>query len=74
MFVVIIGLIGLTPPSTLSWINQPVFAQTPGSRSASQYFVDVGDDFGWSDIGAFGAKIPTPNLEQLTREGKIGIN
>jgi arylsulfatase len=44
------------------------------SRSAFQYFVDVGEDFGWSDIGAFGAEISTPNLEQLTREGKIGIN
>jgi len=34
----------------------------------------VGDDFGFSDIGAFGAEISTPSLDQLAKEGKIGIN
>ena len=34
----------------------------------------VGDDFGWSDIGAFGAEISTPNLDQLAKEGRIGTN
>jgi hypothetical protein len=36
--------------------------------------VIVGDDFGWSNIGAFGAEISTPNLDQLAKEGRIGIN
>jgi arylsulfatase len=34
----------------------------------------VGDDFGWSDIGAFGAEISTPNLDQLAEEGRIAMN
>lgn len=34
----------------------------------------VGDGFGWSDIGAFGAEISTPNLDQFAKEGKIGTN
>jgi Sulfatase len=31
----------------------------------------VGDDFGYSDIGAFGGEISTPNLDALAKEGKI---
>ena len=34
----------------------------------------VGDDFGYSDIGVFGAEISTPNLDFLTKEGKILSN
>jgi arylsulfatase len=34
----------------------------------------VGDDFGFSDIGAFGSEISTPNLDALAKEGKILTN
>ena len=34
----------------------------------------VGDDFGFSDIGAFGSQISTPNLDALAKEGKILTN
>jgi arylsulfatase A-like enzyme len=34
----------------------------------------VGDDFGYSDIGAFGSQISTPNLDALARDGKILMN
>jgi arylsulfatase len=31
----------------------------------------VVDNFGFSDIGAFGSEISTPNLDALANEGKI---
>jgi arylsulfatase len=34
----------------------------------------IGDDFGYSDIGAFGGEISTPNLDNLAKEGKILMN
>ena len=34
----------------------------------------VVDDFGFSDIGAFGSEISTPNLDALANEGKILTN
>jgi arylsulfatase len=65
MFGLIIGLIGLTPLSTPSIMNQSVFAQGPASSQDKRpnILLIVGDDFGWSDIGAFGAEISTPNLD-----------
>jgi len=34
----------------------------------------VGDDFGYSDIGSFGSQISTPNLDAMTKDGKILMN
>ena len=34
----------------------------------------IGDDFGYSDIGAFGSEISTPNLDTLAKDGKILTN
>jgi len=48
------------------------FAQTPDNRP--NFLVLVGDDFGYSDIGAFGSEISTPNLDALAKEGKIFTN
>ncbi len=31
----------------------------------------VADDLGYSDVGAFGGEIDTPNLDQLVRDGRI---
>ena len=39
----------------------------PGSRP--NILVIVADDLGFSDIGAFGGEIDTPNLDALAREG-----
>jgi len=39
----------------------------PGSRP--NILVIVADDLGFSDIGAFGGEIETPNLDALAREG-----
>jgi arylsulfatase len=70
----IIGLIGLTPLTTSTSLNRSVLAQAPapGQDERPNIMLIVGDDFGWSDIGAFGAEISTPNLDQLAKEGRIG--
>lgn len=31
----------------------------------------VADDMGYSDIGAFGSEIPTPNIDALVRDGRV---
>ena len=31
----------------------------------------LADDLGYSDIGAFGSEIPTPNLDALARQGMV---
>lgn len=58
-------------------MNRAVFAQSttmPSEDQRPNILLIVGDDFGWSDIGAFGAEISTPNLDQLAKEGRIGTN
>jgi len=53
----------------------PAFAQSvaPAPRPAAQarpnVLVIVADDLGWSDLGAFGGEIRTPNLDALALRG-----
>jgi arylsulfatase A-like enzyme len=35
------------------------------------FLLIMGDDFGYSDIGAFGSEISTPNLDALAKDGKV---
>lgn len=44
------------------------------NNSHPNFLVIVGDDLGFSDIGAFGSEISTPNLDKLANEGKILTN
>ena len=74
---VIIGLIVIPPLTASLDVNRIAFAQSttmPSEDQRPNILLIVGDDFGWSDIGAFGAEISTPNLDQLAKEGKIGTN
>ncbi|MFZ0553992.1 MAG: arylsulfatase, partial [Nitrososphaeraceae archaeon] len=74
---VIIGLIVIPPMTASPDVNRTVLAQSttiPSEDQRPNILLVVGDDFGWSDIGAFGGEISTPNLEQLAKEGKIGTN
>ena len=74
---VIIGLIVIPPLTATPDLNRTVLAQStalPGEDQRPNIMLIVGDDFGWSDIGAFGSEISTPNLDQLAKEGRIGMN
>src|SRR6476620_4280390 len=53
-------------------LRSPANAQTQDKRP--NFLVIVGDDFGYSDIGAFGSEISTPNLDMLAKDGKILTN
>ncbi|MBS0551731.1 MAG: sulfatase-like hydrolase/transferase, partial [Proteobacteria bacterium] len=46
----------------------PQAATNPGKRP--NILLVVADDLGYSDIGAFGGEIDTPNLDRLAQEGK----
>lgn len=70
MFGLILGLIGVPPitsslsSSKTSNFYQPIYAQ-PAASSQGQprpnILLIMGDDFGFSDLGAFGSEISTPN-------------
>jgi arylsulfatase A-like enzyme len=47
-----------------------VYAQTPTNQRPNILAI-MGDDLGFSDIGAFGSEISTPNLDTLAKDGKI---
>jgi arylsulfatase A-like enzyme len=49
-----------------------VYAQNPENKP--NFLVIVGDDFGYSDIGAFGSEISTPNLDAIAKDGKVLTN
>ena len=84
--IMIVGLIGL-PSIIRSWSSssypyQQAFAQpattsntTTGGVAAQgqrpNFLLIMGDDFGYSDIGAFGSEISTPNLDALAKDGKV---
>ncbi|WP_342657294.1 arylsulfatase [Sphingomonas sp. NY01] len=47
----------------------PAPAQAPAPQGAPNFLVIVADDLGWSDLGAFGGEIATPNLDALALSG-----
>jgi arylsulfatase A-like enzyme len=48
------------------------YAQNQANKP--NFLVIVGDDFGYSDIGAFGSEISTPNLDAIAKDGKVLTN
>jgi arylsulfatase A-like enzyme len=77
----------LLPPSSYTANNfnfyQQALAQSPntttttaGGGGAAQgqrpnFLLIMGDDLGYSDIGAFGSETSTPNLDALAKAGKV---
>ncbi len=45
-----------------------------GTSSRPNVLLILVDDLGYSDLGAFGSEISTPNIDQLAQEGKILTN
>jgi arylsulfatase A-like enzyme len=54
--------IGVAPPQQSPTVDRPNF------------LVILADDVGYSDIGAFGSEIATPNLDRLAAEGHVLTN
>jgi Sulfatase len=63
--------------SSKTTTTQLAFAQpTAGTTNGKppNIIVIMGDDFGFSDLGAFGSEISTPNLDAIAKDGKILTN
>lgn len=73
LFVLVTSL--ATVPS-LSSRSITVYGQQPQGAQGKRpnILLIIGDDFGFSDIGAFGSEISTPNLDVLANDGKILTN
>ena len=50
--------------------NTPFFVMPPPPN----VLLIVADDLGWSDIGALGGEIPTPNIDALAAGGMLFSN
>ncbi len=50
-------------------VTQAAATQQQAPKDAPNFLVIVADDLGWSDLGAFGGKIATPNLDALALSG-----
>jgi arylsulfatase A-like enzyme len=55
------------PPS----LTGLIYAQAPAADNRPNFLLIMGDDFGYSDIGAFGSEISTPNLDALAKDGRV---
>jgi arylsulfatase A-like enzyme len=55
------------PPILMEFI----YAQAPAADNRPNFLLIMGDDFGYSDIGAFGSEISTPNLDAIAKDGKV---
>ena len=72
-----LSILVLTLVSSSPIVYGQTIANTQNSsnnNSLPNFLVIVGDDLGFSDIGAFGSEISTPNLDKLANEGKILTN
>ncbi|HKP63118.1 MAG TPA: sulfatase-like hydrolase/transferase [Polyangiales bacterium] len=64
-----------------AWIVVAIAVALVASRSHAQgaarrpnILLIVADDLGYSDLGAFGSEIRTPNLDSIARRGRILSN
>lgn len=60
------GTITLIPAIFCACPAVPALAQ---QQDRPNFLVIVADDLGYSDLGAFGGEIRTPNLDRLARQG-----
>ncbi len=54
--------------------NRPLDSQSATRDTRPNILLIVADDMGYSDIGAFGSEINTPNIDRLAAEGTILTN
>ncbi|MBL7251256.1 arylsulfatase [Alloalcanivorax marinus] len=56
---------------SFSCVATTTFSAVPDTKPRPNVLVIVADDLGYSDIGAFGGEIDTPNLNDLANEGRV---
>lgn len=62
----VLWLAGCANPS-----DEPGVAAQPAPQARPNILLIVADDLGYSDLGAFGGEISTPNLDRLAGEGRL---
>lgn len=66
-------VIGLTWVGMFAACAQPIATNAPDPSRATgsrpNIVIVLADDMGYSDIGAFGGEIPTPNIDRLAADG-----
>ena len=65
------GALDVTPTTTI--LATPVTPAAPAAKRPNILYI-MADDLGYSDIGAFGGEIETPNLDALARGGRLLTN
>lgn len=55
-------------------LDQHFGRAAPGKGARPNILLILADDLGYSDIGAFGGEIHTPNLDRLAAEGRLLLN
>lgn len=68
-----VGIVAMLLTACAVPTGSPHAAKVDGAAVKRQpnVLLIVADDLGYSDLGAFGSEIPTPNLDQLAREGQL---
>lgn len=66
LFILFVVLAGCTPNRGGAPVTIPVDAV---EKSKPNILIIVADDLGYSDVGAYGGEIATPNIDGLAREG-----
>ncbi len=77
LFLLVAVLAGCGSGDQVNQETEPGIAATAGPRTADtrpNILLIVADDMGYSDIGAFGSEIHTPNLDRLAAEGLVMTN
>lgn len=64
-------LAGLISAAGCGSSTAPPAGSSASASSRPNVLVIVVDDLGYSDLGAFGSEISTPNIDRLAREGRI---
>ncbi|MGK5077808.1 arylsulfatase [Janthinobacterium sp. HLX7-2] len=65
------GALDVTPTATI--LAMPATPAAPAAKRPNILYI-MADDLGYSDIGAFGGEIETPNLDALARGGRLLTN
>src|SRR5687767_1762218 len=56
--------------TVLAWL-QANESSAGAEQALPNVLVILADDLGWSDIGAFGSEIRTPNIDELAAQGIV---
>ena len=65
----LVAVAGAAPGVAAGQATSAAVSPAPAAQRQPNFLVIVADDLGWSDLGAFGGEIQTPNLDTLALSG-----